>query len=68
MGLKLLTAVDFFVQKVFRSAHKILVLIAYVQKSLNAHADVSSVARVLKFCLSLYLHPSFVYTSLEESD
>ena len=41
---------------------------AYVQKPLlNAYADLSSMARGLFFCLSLHLHPYFVYASSEKS-
>ena len=34
---------------------------------INAIADVSGEARDLNFCLSLHLHPCFVYASTEDS-
>ena len=45
-------------------AREILVLIAYKQ---NAHADVSSGARDLKFGTCFHLHPYFVRASSEGS-
>ena len=56
------------IQESVEPEREILVLIAYVRESpLNADADKSSRARGLKFCLSLHLHPYFVYTSSEAS-
>ena len=44
-------------------------LITYEQKPpLNAHADAFSGARVLISCLSLHLHPYFLYRSRESSE
>ena len=57
-----------------RPAHENLVLIAYAppttkkkqkNKKKNAHADVSSLVKSLKFNLGLHLHPYFVHASSE---
>ena len=51
-----------------RPAHEIRVLIAHAQRpSSNANADVSSLARVLNFSLSIHLYSYFVYASSEGS-
>ena len=50
----------------FTPVHVILVHIAYVQKSpFNAHADVYSEDRALKFGLNLHLYQLFVHVSTE---
>ena len=44
--------------------HKVLVLIAYAQMlPTNDHVDLFNEARGINFCLSIYLHPYFVYMS-----
>ena len=54
--------------KISGPAHKIAVLITYVQMPLmNSHADISSKAKGLNFGLSLYLHSYFVYWSSKGS-
>ena len=61
-GLHCLQVSRMIRSKIFWLAHKMLVLNAYVQKSpSNAHAEVTSGARGLKFILSLLLLPKFVY-------
>ena len=51
-----------------KPVNKILVLIAYVKMPLiNVNGDISSIARDLKFGLSIHLHPYFVYAISEGS-
>ena len=54
----------YFLISTYRSAHQILVLIAFTQKSpLNTHSDRGD--RDIPFDLSLPLFPLFVYTRSE---
>ena len=48
--------------------HEILVRVAYAQKPpLNDHANVSSQATGLNFCLSVHHYPNFVHASSKGS-